>query len=174
MAAPLVDGLMGPPPPRFGPMVVGKLAGFCAFATRLNAPRHWRTWAGSLLSYKSTVRKRSCAGMLSGGCSQARRKCDIFSICMKGMADFLNLTPGLGMARLTSLHNTVPSLSASSKSPAGSRSPRTSSIQARTSFAACGVYLSMRNFFMSWSSEVTEAMLGEIGRRSGRQLLLLL
>jgi hypothetical protein len=48
------------------------------------------------------VRKRSCAGMFSGGCSQARRKWEMFSICIKGMADFLNLT-GVGIARLTSL-----------------------------------------------------------------------
>lgn len=58
----------------------------------------------------------------------------------------------------THLHNTVPSLSASNRSPGGKRSPNTSSIQVRTSLAACGVYLPSRNFFMSWSSEVTDAM----------------
>jgi hypothetical protein len=57
------------------------------------------------------------------------------------------------------LHSTVPSLSASSRSPAGSRSPSVSSIQARTSLAACGVYLPMRRFFMSWSRLVTDAIL---------------
>jgi hypothetical protein len=41
--------------------------------------------------------------MLSGGISQAFRKCEMFSICMNGIADFLNLTPGLGTARLMSL-----------------------------------------------------------------------
>jgi hypothetical protein len=64
------------------------------------------------------------------------------------------------------LHNTVPSLSASSKSPAGSRSPRASSIQVRTSLAALGVYRSIRSFLMSWSSDVTDAMVG-VGRKSG-------
>lgn len=43
---PVVEGLKGPP--RFGPIVTGKLEGVVALATRLNAPRHWRTWAGSL------------------------------------------------------------------------------------------------------------------------------
>lgn len=107
------EGLLGTPPPveeglrapgaaRLGPMAVGNLSGLWALATRLKALRHWRTWAGSLASYRSTVRKRSWAGMLSGGCSQARRKCEMFSIWIKGMDDFLNLT-GLGMAMLTSL-----------------------------------------------------------------------
>lgn len=41
--------------------------------------------------------------MLSGGDWQARRKCEIFSIWTKGMADFLNLTPGGPVAKLTSL-----------------------------------------------------------------------
>lgn len=49
------------------------------------------------------MRKRSCAGMFSGGISQALRKWEMFSIWMKGMADFLNLTPGFGTARLISL-----------------------------------------------------------------------
>jgi hypothetical protein len=125
------------------------------------------------------VRKRSCAGMLRGGISQARRKCEIFSICMNGIADFLNLTPGVGTAKLMSLdalacsqrpttsnsylHSAVPSFSASSKSPGGSLSPSTSSIQLRTSFAAFGVYRSIRSFLMSWSSDVTDAMVGELG-----------
>ena len=97
------------------------------------------------------------------------------------MADFLNLT-GVGITRFTSLcmlaistrlpghsssaaylHNTVPSFSASSRSPAGSRSPSTSSIQLRTSLAACGVYLSIRSLRMSWSSDVTDAMVGRVG-----------
>jgi hypothetical protein len=102
MPPPVAEGLNAPAPPRLGPMVVGKLEGFLALATRLKALRHCSTWAGSLDSYRSTVRKRSCAGMFSGGCSQARRKWEMFSICIKGMADFLNLT-GVGMARLTSL-----------------------------------------------------------------------
>jgi hypothetical protein len=41
--------------------------------------------------------------MLSGGISQALRKCDMFSICMKGMGDFLKRTPGFGTARLINL-----------------------------------------------------------------------
>jgi hypothetical protein len=102
MPPPVAEGLNAPAPPRLGPMVVGKLEGFLELATRLKALRHCSTWAGSLDSYRSTVRKRSCAGMFSGGCSQARRKWEMFSICIKGMADFLNLT-GVGMARLTSL-----------------------------------------------------------------------
>jgi hypothetical protein len=61
------------------------------------------------------------------------------------------------------LHNAVPSFSASSRSPAGSLSPKTSSIQLRTSFAAFGVYLSIRSFLMSWSSDVTDAILGKLG-----------
>jgi hypothetical protein len=109
---PVVEGL-NTPPPRFGPILVGKLEGFTELATRLKAVMHCRTWAGSLDSYRSTVRKRSCAGMFNGGISQALRKCDMFSICMKGIADFLNLTPGFGTARLMSLYN-VSSLVASS------------------------------------------------------------
>lgn len=46
--APVAAGLSGPPPPRLGPMVVGKLEGFTELATRLNAPKHCRTWVGSL------------------------------------------------------------------------------------------------------------------------------
>lgn len=101
--APVAVGLIGPP--RRGPIVVGKLEGFTALATRLNAPRHCKTCAGSLDSYRSTVRKRSCEGMFSGALSHARRKCEMFSICMNGMGDFLNLTPGLGTARLANLHS---------------------------------------------------------------------
>lgn len=154
---PVVVGLITPPPPppRLGPMLVGIADGFTALATRLKAVMHCSTWAGSLDSYKSTVRKRSCAGMFSGGISQALRKCEMFSICMKGIADFLNRTPGEGTARLMSLrivstrdhmahaivylHSAVPSFSASSRSPGGRRSPSTSSIQLRTSLAAFGV-----------------------------------
>jgi hypothetical protein len=59
-------------------------------------------------------------------------------------------------------HRAVPSLSASRRSPGGSRSPSVSSIHARASLAAFGVYLSIRNFFMSWSSEETDAMVNEV------------
>lgn len=100
---PVVVGL-STVPLRLGPMLVGMLEGFTALATRLNAVMHCSTCAGSLDSYRSTVRKRSWAGMLRGGSSQALRKCEMFSIWMKGMADFLNRTPGFGTARLTSLH----------------------------------------------------------------------
>lgn len=105
---------------------------------------------------------------------------------MKGIWLFLNLTAP-GVAKLTSLlqsafgirpfgcfplrpahlHKTVPSLRASSRSPGGSRSPNVSSIHMRTSFAALGVYLSMRSLRMSWSSEVTDAMTGESGANQG-------
>jgi hypothetical protein len=49
------------------------------------------------------VRKTSWSGRLRGGDWQARRKCEMFSIWIKGIADFLNLTPGEGIARFTSL-----------------------------------------------------------------------
>lgn len=101
--ASVIGGLSGPPPPRLGPIVIGKLDGFTELATRLKAPKHCRTCVGSLDSKRSTVRNRSCEGMLRGGCSHARRKCEMFSICMKGICDFLNLTPGFGTARLMSL-----------------------------------------------------------------------
>lgn len=110
----------------------------------------------------------------------------MFSIWMKGIWLFLNLTAP-GVAKLTSLrqsalrirpcgclpsrpahlHKTVPSLRASSRSPGGSRSPSVSSIHMRTSFAALGVYLSMRSLRMSWSSDVTEAMAGDWGANQG-------
>jgi hypothetical protein len=102
--APVSAGLSGPPaPPRLGPIVIGKLDGFTELATRLKAPKHCKTCVGSLDSKRSTVRNRSCEGMLKGGCSHARRKCEMFSICMKGICDFLNLTPGFGTARFASL-----------------------------------------------------------------------
>jgi hypothetical protein len=100
----------------------------------------------------------------------------MFSICVKGMLDFLNLIPGGGMARLTSLRNMVslticllalilthlqsivPSFRLSRRSPFGNFSPRISSIQLRTSSAADGVYRDKRSFFMSWSNDETEAM----------------
>jgi hypothetical protein len=109
-APPVVVGL-STPPPRFGPMLLGKCDGLTEFATRLKAVMHCRTCAGSLDSYRSTVRKRSCAGILSGGISQALRKCDMFSICMKGIGDFLKRTPGLGTARLINLYSINTSLS---------------------------------------------------------------
>jgi len=45
---PVTDGLCGPPAPRLGPIVVGKLDGLTVLATRLKALRHCKTWAGSL------------------------------------------------------------------------------------------------------------------------------
>ena len=59
----------------------------------------------------------------------------------------------------TYLHSATPSFRASSKSPDGSFSPRVSSIHARISFAADGVYLDMRKLRMSWSNDDTDAML---------------
>lgn len=41
--------------------------------------------------------------MFSGGDSQALRKWEMFSIWMKGIADFLNFNPGGGSARFASL-----------------------------------------------------------------------
>jgi hypothetical protein len=43
---PVVVGLTTPP--RLGPILVGKLDGLMALATRLKAVMHCRTWAGSL------------------------------------------------------------------------------------------------------------------------------
>lgn len=85
-------------------MAVGKAEGLAKLAARLKAPRHCSTWAGSLDSYRSTVRNMSCSCKLSGGALQARRKWEIFSIWTKGMEEVLNLTPGGGRARLTSLY----------------------------------------------------------------------
>jgi len=99
---PLNWGLMAEPL-LLAPMVCGKRDGLMAFALLLNAPMHCRTWAGSFESYRSTVRKRSWDGRFRGGISQACRKWEMFSICTKGIADCLYLTPG-GTARLTSLN----------------------------------------------------------------------
>ena len=101
LVGPVVVGLNAPV--RLGPIVVGNFEGLTEFATLLNAPRHCKTCAGSFDSYKSTVRNRSWARRFSGGSSQARRKWEIFSICIKGIGDFLNFTPGEGTARLASL-----------------------------------------------------------------------
>lgn len=59
------------------------------------------------------------------------------------------------------MHSATPSLSASSRSPPASRSPRMPSIQPRTSFAACGVYLSNRILRRSLSSDDTDAMVSQ-------------
>ena len=102
----------------------------------------------------------------------------MFSICTKGMADCLNLTPGGGTARLTSLGNgkvshgstqpcrmaatylqrATPSFSPSRRSEDGSFAPSISSIHVRTSLAAAGVYLSRRNWRKSLSRDVTDAI----------------
>lgn len=102
---PVTDGLRAPA--ILGPMQVGNLDGFIVWATRLKDARHCRTCAGSFFSYRSTVRKRSWAWRPMGGCSQAFRKCETFSICMKGILEFLNFMPGGGMARLASLRKYV-------------------------------------------------------------------
>lgn len=85
------------------PIAEGNAEGFSLWAARENAPRHWRTCAGSFCSYRSTVKNISWSGRFRGGDWQARRKCEMFSICTNGMADFLNLTPGGPTAKLTSL-----------------------------------------------------------------------
>lgn len=85
-----------------GPTVRGNLFGAIALACRLKAARHWRTCAGSLASYRSTVRKTSCGGRLSGGIWHARKKWEMFSICTKGADNCLNFTPG-DTARFTNL-----------------------------------------------------------------------
>jgi hypothetical protein len=58
-----------------------------------------------------------------------------------------------------SSHNATPSRSASRRSPGGIERPRVSSIQARVSLAACGVYRDMRRLRISESREVTDAMI---------------
>jgi hypothetical protein len=75
----------------------------------------------------------------------------------------MSATGSIYIACLPYLQSTVPSLSTSSRSPAGSLSPSTSSIQLRTSLAAFGVYLSIRSFLMSWSRDVTDAMVNGLG-----------
>src|ERR1700761_368616 len=134
--APVLVGDIAPPPTFFGPIVDLNTVGLAACACREKAPKHCKTCAGSLFSYRSTVRKRSWAGMLSGSTSQAFRKWLIFSIWMNGIGLLLNLIPGDGRTRLASLHSATPSLSASKRSPGGRCSLRVSSIHARTSFAA--------------------------------------
>jgi hypothetical protein len=57
------------------------------------------------------------------------------------------------------LHSATPSFKLASRSPPSKRSPRDSSMKVRTSFAACGVYLSRRNLRISLSSDVTEAII---------------
>lgn len=106
-AYPDACGLKPPPPARFlGPMGSGKRLGSASWAALLNAPRHCMTCAGSFCSYRSTVRNMSCWCRLNGGAWQARRKCEMFSIWTKGMADCLNLMPGGGAPRLMSLRST--------------------------------------------------------------------
>ena len=63
---------------------------------------------------------------------------------------------------LASSHSAVPSLRASNRSPGGNERPRVSSIHARASLAACGVYLDRRRLRMSESSEVTDGILGSL------------
>jgi len=60
------------------------------------------------------------------------------------------------------LHSATPSFKLASRSPPSKRSPRDSSIKVRTSFAACGVYLSRRNLRISLSRDVTEAIVAVI------------
>lgn len=60
----------------------------------------------------------------------------------------------------THLQRATPSFKAPRRSPAGRRSPSVASIQARTSLAAAGVYLSRRILRKSRSRDVTEAMVG--------------
>lgn len=82
----------------------------------------------------------------------------MFSIWMKGIWLFLNLMPGGGNAMFASSHSATPSLSASRRSPGGNERLRVSSIQARASLAACGVYRDKRRLRMSESSDVTDGM----------------
>ena len=95
------------PPLAFGPITEGNFDGCTLLATRLNALMHWSTCAGSFCSNRSTVRKTSCGCRLRGGAWQARRKCEIFSICTNGILDGLYLTPGGGIATLMSLLHVV-------------------------------------------------------------------
>lgn len=57
------------------------------------------------------------------------------------------------------MHSATPSFKLASRSPPSKRSPRDSSMNDRTSFAACGVYLSKRNLRISLSRDVTEAII---------------
>lgn len=59
---------------------------------------------------------------------------------------------------MTYLQRATPSLRPSSKSFDGSGSPSVSSIHARASLAAAGVYFSRRNLRRSLSRDVTDAM----------------
>lgn len=59
----------------------------------------------------------------------------------------------------THLHRATPSLRPSRRSEDGSLSPSVSSIQARVSFAAAGLYLSRRILRRSLSSDDTDAMM---------------
>lgn len=65
------------------------------------------------------------------------------------------------------LHRTIPSFKASKRSPLAICSPRASSIQARASLAACGVYLPSRILRRSLSKEETEAISAMIGLEEG-------
>ncbi len=63
------------------------------------------------------------------------------------------------------MHNATPSFKLASRSPPSKRSPSDSSMKDRTSFAACGVYLSKRNLRMSLSRDVTEAIIAIVVAR---------
>ena len=69
----------------FGPIVDLNVDGFTACACREKAPMHCSTCAGSFASNRSTVKKRSCDGMFSGGISHAFKKWLMFSIWMNGI-----------------------------------------------------------------------------------------
>ena len=85
------------------PMARGNLSGFIMFALLLNAPIHCTTCAGSLASYKSTVRNTSCGGRFRGVAWHARRKWEMFSIWTKGMEDCLYRTLSGSIAMFTNL-----------------------------------------------------------------------
>jgi hypothetical protein len=67
---PIPDGVSGVPC-FLGPIVDLNVDGLTACACREKAPIHCRTCAGSFPSNRSTVKKRSCDCMFSGGISHA-------------------------------------------------------------------------------------------------------
>jgi hypothetical protein len=103
VAGPPVDWGLSRPRALRAPIADGNAEGLTRLAARLKDPRHCKTCAGSFCSYRSTVRNMSWSWRFSGGDWQARRKWEMFSIWMNGMADFLNLMPGGGSARLANL-----------------------------------------------------------------------
>lgn len=90
-------------------------------------------------SYKSSVSKASKSAIPMA--LQARKKQEIFSICLKGILDvaIFGMLPGL--IRLINLHNNVPSFRLAAN-PEENLSPVTASIHTITCFSAFLSYFS--------------------------------